>query len=128
MIKIFKNKKILLSIGIITILVSTLIFIYTQTSYQNSYADEENWVYICKNSTDYTYHNHNCWVLQKCKTKISHIPESEAIELGYKPCAVCYSNEYYQPNKPGDPLPKDDEDDDDDNKDGDNDNSNKDAE
>ncbi len=50
-----------------------------------------SYVYICVSRTSHAYHrNRYCRGLGRCKHSIKRIPESEAIQRGYRRCRICY--------------------------------------
>ena len=91
------NKKSIISIFIITILISMFIINIEADDGKN----KRNIVYICLDKGDNIYHDHACWILKQCKSEVKPIYEDEAVDLKRSPCKVCYHDDYYYPYKPG---------------------------
>jgi uncharacterized protein YgiM (DUF1202 family) len=50
----------------------------------------ESYVLICNSSSAYAYHSYYCRGLNRCKSGVSKVTESEAQSRGYRPCKICY--------------------------------------
>lgn len=47
-------------------------------------------VYICNSSSAYAYHSGYCRGLNRCTHSVSRVSISEARNMGYVPCKICY--------------------------------------
>ncbi len=50
----------------------------------------ESYVLICNSSSAYAYHSYYCRGLNRCKSGTSKVSVSEAQNMGYRPCKICY--------------------------------------
>lgn len=50
----------------------------------------EETVLICDSSSAYAYHNRRCQGLNKCKHPVVRITKKKAIQMGRRPCRICY--------------------------------------
>lgn len=58
----------------------------------------EDLVLICKGSSSYTYHSHECTGLSRCRAAIEKMSKEKAVSKGRKPCNYCYGQS--APQKP----------------------------
>ena len=47
-------------------------------------------VYICNSKASHAYHSYVCSGLARCKHGILKVSKAYAIQMGYKPCKICY--------------------------------------
>ena len=47
-------------------------------------------VYICKSKNAVAYHSYKCHGLKRCKHTIEKVDKSDAEDLKYRACKICY--------------------------------------